>query len=408
MYTTALSAVRRRWHIGIPIVAIAFLASALSIGSSNYTFGFFVEPLEADFGWSRTAIGGALSFAAIGSLTTPILGRIMDTKGAKPVLVFSLTVLAISFLVRPLMTELWHFYALSVVQFIFFAGANTLPAGRLVGIWFPHKRGRVMGIVMMGNNFGGLTISLMTGYFIAIGGWASAYVATGVLALGITLLAFFIVHERIAADQSKGVNLNKELPGFSVREALRTNTFYIMTVALAFGSFTYSILLPHISVHLLDEGTSNKAMVTLASLLAAFGMGGKLAFGYLADRYSARQAMILSLAGQIVFITLIAYFPTGNQIWIVVPLFGFFFGAFGVLGTLLVQECFGLRYFGSISGISGIIGIIPTVTGPLIAGTSSDTLGSYAPAFVFTGFTFVLAIGLLGILKHPDLKNAKN
>ena len=148
-------------------------------------------------------------------------------------------------------------------------------------------------------------------------------------------------------------------------------------------------------------------MVTLASLLAGFGMGGKLAFGYLSDRYSARQAMMLSLAGQIVFITLIAYFPTGNQIWIVVPLFGFFFGAFGVLGTLLVQECFVLRYFGSISGISGMIGIIPTVTGPLIAGGSSDILGSYAPAFVFTGFTFILAIGLLSILKHPDIMNTK-
>ena len=156
--------VRRREYDGLLIVGIVFLSSALSIGASNYAFGFYVEPLEETFGWSRTAISASLSFGAIGSLTAPLLGRFMDNYGARPLLAGSLALFGLSFVLRPLMTELWHFYALSFLQFFMFSGMNMLPAGRLVGLWFPKSKGRAMGFAMMGNNFGGLTVPVLTGY----------------------------------------------------------------------------------------------------------------------------------------------------------------------------------------------------------------------------------------------------
>ncbi len=395
------------WHVGIPVIGVAFLSSALSIGSSNYAFGFYVDPLEDAFDWSRTDIGFSLSLAAIASLTTPYIGRLMDTYGARPIMVGSLLILGISFVLRPLMTELWHLYALSIVQFAAFSGTNVLPMGRLVGLWFPKAKGRVMGIAMMGNNFGGLTISKLTAYLLVVSTWESAFLVTGLIAFGIAAMAFLIVNERtqrfetvldgVGQKTLQGTNV----VGLTVRQVLKTSTFYYMTVATALGAFTYSALLPHISTHLLDEGMDNATVGTLFALLAAFGMGGKAAFGFLSDRYSARIAMMLSLGGQTVFITFIALFPTGVHLWALVPIFGFFFGAYGVLVTLLVQECFGLKYFGSVSGVSGIVGVIPTVAGPLIAGASSDHLGSYAPAFIGVAVTFAIAIVLLTQVKRP-------
>lgn len=395
------------WHVGIPVIVVAFLASALSIGSSNYAFGFYIDPLESAFHWSRTDIGFSLSLAAISSLTTPYVGRLMDTYGARPIMVGSLLLLGISFVLRPLMTELWHLYALSIVQFTAFSGTNVLPMGRLVGLWFPKARGRVMGIAMMGNNFGGLTVSKLTAYLLVVSSWESAFLVTGLIAFGIAAMAFLIVHERTQQIEEAVDEIGRKAAqgatrvGLTVRQVLRTPTFYYMTGATALGGFTYSALLPHISTHLLDEGMDNGTVGTLFALLAVFGMGGKATFGYLSDRYSARIAMMLSLGGQTLFIVFIALFPTGNQLWVLVPIFGFFFGAYGVLVTLLVQECFGLRYFGSVSGVSGIVGVIPTVAGPLIAGASSDHLGSYAPAFIAVAVTFVIAIVLLTQVKRP-------
>ena len=396
---------RRREYDGLLIVGIVFLSSALTIGSSNYAFGLYVEPLQETFGWSRTAILGSLSFWAVGSLSAPMLGRFMDNYGARPLIVGSLVLFGVSLILRPLMTELWHFYALSFLQFFAFSGMNMLPAGRLVGLWFPKSKGRAMGFTMMGNNFGGLTVPVLTGYVLAVATWGSAFVVTGILAFAIALLAALFVHERTpnmaAAREDDSTRATTGLVGLTVREALRSDAFYYVTAATALGSFTYSALLPHISTHLLDQGTPDATVVTLLSLLAGFGMAGKGVFGYLAERFTARIAMMLSLAGQTALISVIVAYPAGPHLWIVVPIFGFFFGAYGVLMTLLLQENFGLKYFGSISGLSGLVGMISMVAGPLMAGASFDYLDSYGPAFLAVAALFVTAILLLTRVRSP-------
>ena len=398
--------VRRREYDGLLIVGIVFLSSALSIGASNYAFGFYVEPLEETFGWSRTAISASLSFGAIGSLTAPLLGRFMDNYGARPLLAGSLALFGLSFVLRPLMTELWHFYALSFLQFFMFSGMNMLPAGRLVGLWFPKSKGRAMGFAMMGNNFGGLTVPVLTGYVLAVATWGSAFVVTGLLAFGIALLASLFVHER-TPDRVAATRGDDSLPatsglvGLTVKEALRTDAFYYVTAATALGSFTYSALLPQISTHLLDQGTNSLTVVMLIFLLAGFGMAGKGVFGYLAERFTARIAMMLSLGGQTALISVIVAYPVGLHLWVIVPIFGFFFGAYGVLVTLLLQENFGLKYFGSIAGLSGLVGMVPMVAGPLMAGISFDYLDSYGPAFMGVAALFVTAILLLTRVRSP-------
>ena len=396
---------RRREYDGLLIVGIVFLSSALTIGSSNYAFGLYVEPLQETFGWSRTAILGSLSFWAVGSLSAPMLGRFMDNYGARPLIVGSLVLFGVSLILRPLMTELWHFYALSFLQFFAFSGMNMLPAGRLVGLWYPKSKGRAMGFTMMGNNFGGLTVPVLTGYVLAVATWGSAFVVTGILAFAIALLAALFVHERTpnmaAAREDDSSPATTGLVGLTVKEALRSDAFYYVTVATALGSFTYSALLPQISTHLLDQGTDDATVVTLLSLLAGFGMAGKGVFGYLAERFTARIAMMLSLAGQTALISVIVAYPAGPHLWIVVPIFGFFFGAYGVLMTLLLQENFGLKYFGSISGLSGLVGMISMVAGPLMAGASFDYLDSYGPAFLAVAALFVTAILLLTRVRSP-------
>ena len=138
------------------ILVVVFMSMAVSIGGSMYAFGVFVTPIEDQFGWSRTQISASLSFIAVGSLAGPLLGRIMDRYGARPVLVFSLVLAGTSYCLRPFMTELWHWYALSFFQFFAFLGATTLSTGRLVAIWFAKNRGPMMGIATSGPNFGGL------------------------------------------------------------------------------------------------------------------------------------------------------------------------------------------------------------------------------------------------------------
>ena len=147
-----------KMHRGWAIALSCFLASSVMIGGSQYSFGHFVEPLETEFGWSRTQIGISLSLIAFGSFISPFIGRMIDKHGARNIMSFSIAVFSISYLMRPFMTELWHWYALGVVQSFSMVGGAMLPPGKLIGLWFPRNRGKILSVTAMGNNFGGMAV----------------------------------------------------------------------------------------------------------------------------------------------------------------------------------------------------------------------------------------------------------
>ena len=404
----------RREYDGWLIVGVVFLSAALTTGYSGYAFGLFIEPLRSSFEWQRTAITASLSFMAVSSASSPLIGRAMDRYGARPVMVVSLVVFGTSFLLRPLMTQLWHWYVLSFLQFVCLSGASFLPASRLVGIWFGSARGRAMGIAMMGNNFGGLTVPLIAGLALALASWETAYVVIGASAFLLALLALLVVHERPAyewawADRTKRRGPTEAaLTGSTVNEALRTRSFYATAVAIALASLTYSAVVPQMGDHLGNEGMPTAVLPLAVSLMAAFGMAGKLVFGYLADRHTARRTMMLSLSGQVVFILLLAAYPSPPLVWVWVALFGLFMGGLGTLTPLLVQEIFGLRHFGSLWGLIAMGSVISFATGPLLAGASFDLTGGYGRAFIIVAGLFFVAIGsLTGARKPPPVAQAE-
>ena len=61
----------RSAYRGWLVVGAVFLSSALNVGPI-YAFGLFIDPVQASFGWQRTAISASLSFAAVGSMASPL------------------------------------------------------------------------------------------------------------------------------------------------------------------------------------------------------------------------------------------------------------------------------------------------------------------------------------------------
>ena len=289
-------------YAGWYVISAPFLAAMLTVGSGQYAFGLLIEPLEQEFGWTRTQINLSLSFTAVGSFIAPYLGYIMDRHGAKNILAVSMALIVVSYLLRPMMTELWHWYALSFIQYLGFSGASILPAGRLVGIWFERSRGRVMGITLMGNNFGGITFPPLTTLalgmswhwaFINLSPWQGTYLLFGVIGVLMTIYALVVVPSsrrgsNCAADVVRKMHRPETLPvvlaGWSLKESLRTKAFYAITVAMMLGTFTYTAVLTQVAAHLTEEGVSPGAAAIALSLLAGCGMTGKFIMGLLADR----------------------------------------------------------------------------------------------------------------------------
>ena len=450
-------------HPGWWVVSAPFLAAMLTVGSGQYAFAHFVEPLEETFGWTRTQINLSLSFTAVGSMIAPILGWIMDRRGARGIMLGSIAFIIAGYLLRPFMAELWHWYALSLLQFIGYAGASILPAGRLVGIWFPKTRGRVMGITLMGNNAGGIAFPILTTAALAaswqwagisLAPWQGGYIIFG--AIGIALLAYTaaVVRDFPPTQTDSGpnaptdANSNADAPvnpnaasadnpnaptaadanpktpppqptptpttptppapattltGWSLGEALRSKAFYAITIATLLGTFTYSAILPQILTHLTSVGVPKAEASWALSSVALCGMTGKFVMGLLSERITARYALMIDLTGQATFLLLFTQFAGQSPIlmWLFVPAFGFFLGAFGALFPIIVQDTFGIRRYGSIMGVINMTTAVSFFIGPLIAGVSFDITGSYRIAFFAVAALFYAGALTLTQAKQP-------
>ena len=381
----------------------AFLSMSISIGATQYAFGHFVEPLEEAFGWTRTQISASLSFTALGTLAAPLLGRLMDLYGARPIMVGSLMVMGTSYVLRPFMSELWHWYVLSFLQLVPFSGVTILPAGRLIGLWFRRTRGRMMGITNAGANFGGLVVPPATALVLAVGTWRDAYLAVGLACFAVALYSLLVVRERPLlppAPPRAGGSPSARAEGddeqhWTTRRALRTRSFYAIAVAVCFGCFTYATVLPHVVVHLTNEGASITVASTALGMLAASGIAGKILFGFLAERFGARRAFIVDLLGHAAAVLCLAFAPSPLLMLVVTPVYGLFMGGTGVLLLLLVQETFGVRYYGTILGLVNMSTILTFALGPLLAGASYDLTGSYSFAFASGSVLFLCAAAVL-------------
>ena len=387
------------------IMLAPFLVATVSMGSYQYTHGLFVDPLGQAFGWSRTEVSASLSFAAVGIITAPFLGRLLDKYGAKPVMLCSVALMGSSFVLRPFMTELWHLYAISFLQFMAINGTVMLPAGRLVGIWFKKNRGQVLGITMMGNNFGGLVLPPVIGAILVSFSWQIAYYAIAIMFALVWLYTLKFVSENKVSDSKSNINTRistdpaQILPGMTLQEAIKTKSFYLIAIITPIGSLAFSMVLPHVIDNYTNAGVSLLTAASGLVVLSTFGMIGKIFWGAVGEKITGRKALMCSFSVTIVGIVLMYNPVAGPLLWIAAAVFGLGMGAFGPLYTMIIQDLFGLRNYGAISGLLGLTGVISFGAGPIMGGLSYDMAGTYKP--IILAASIGIAIGVLLLTQVP-------
>ncbi len=388
-------------------IAVCFSTSTALLGFSTYTFSLFGNELAEEFQWSRTQINASLSFSAIGALFGPFLGGIIDRRGPRVVVGVCVALTALSFLLRPLMSELWHWDALSFLQYAGFSATMT-PVGRIVGLWFPNRRGMVMGIAMTGNNFGGVVMPGIVGALIAISGWQAGYYLQGGVTALVAIGALIALREPNSKDitnpDSAGEVDSSRLAGMSMHQAVRSPILYMLLYIFLVGATPFATLLPQLISHFINEGIESSTATTALSLVALGGMGGKIAFGIIAERITARYAMMISFAGLSASLLLSVNPNISGIIWICSPMWGLCMGAFGTLINMIVQDYFGLKSFASIMGVAGYGTALSFAIGPIVTGISMDELGNYDPIFYGTVALLLMGIVALAAMGNPTIR----
>src|SRR3954451_13383664 len=85
----------RRPYYGWYIACLAFISLFIGAGTGGFTFGIFLPAMNEDLGWSRSAIVVGSSLTSItAALAGPLLGRVVDRRGTRIVMIPSVLLMA--------------------------------------------------------------------------------------------------------------------------------------------------------------------------------------------------------------------------------------------------------------------------------------------------------------------------
>jgi MFS family permease len=392
---------------GWAIVWVAFGATAFASGGAQYGFGMFVKPLADEFGWSRTQINLSLSIGLISGLLSPLVGWIVDRYGSRPIMTASLAIVASAFFLRAAMTELWQWYALSALLAV--GGPGTfMPVGKLIGAWFPHTRGRMMGTAITGNNVFGLVGVPLINMVIVGHGWRLGYTIIGSLVAAMAVIAWLVIRDRPPAGQEQQPReasaARRRLPevSFTIREAVRTPAFWLIMAGLTCSSFSYPSFMTQLIPHMQAEGWDSSRATLALTALAGVALGSKLTWGWLSERLTARISFVVAILIMASGVALVVLARDSVFVWPAIVYFGMGFGGIGPLMSLVILETFGLKNYGSLQGtIALVTAIVPVMIGPYLAGRLFDSTGSYRASFWIAATIFVMGAVCVAAARRP-------
>ena len=189
-----------------------------------------------------------------------------------------------------------------------------------------------------------------------------------------------------------------------MREALRSAAFWLLTAYEALAGMSMGALIIHRIPYATDLGfTAVQAGISFG-IYGAGAFAAKLAWGFLADRYSIRALAVLALAGSAGSILAGVGATSAWQLYGAFgALYGLTGGALVVIGPLLWAGHFGRRHLGAIRGVMSPFCLVASIGGPMFAAVIYDYWGSYDAAFrVFAGYFLAGAalVWLAGRLPH--------
>jgi len=388
-----------RAYYGWRVVLAACLGVMVGFGSLFvYTFGVFVKPLGAEFGWNREAISRGFGFAALTlAICSPTLGRWLDRYGPRRIILPCLTVygcgIASLALLRP---HLWEFYATCILLGMVGNGAAHLAYSRAISTWFHQRLGMALAFVMAGAGLGSMILPFFAQTIISRAGWRAAYLSLGGLALVVGLpLTWCYVHERKPVDHDSPAIPHS---GLTWQQGLRSFPFWIIVAVLFMSSVAMNGTITHLAALLTDRGITPRGAAMSASMLGGSSLVGRLVVGWVLDRFfGARVAFVVYLitAGGIF---LLARADTLFMGCAAAGLIGVGAGGEADITPYLLTRYFGLRAFSTLYGLTWTFYAIAGAIGPVILGRAFDSTGSYTSLLTLLGFATASAGALMLVL----------
>lgn len=339
-------------------------------------------------------------YAVAQFFAAPLLGKLSDRFGRRPVILYSITASAFGYFLFGIGGALWVLFLSRVIDG-FGAGSASTAGAYVADVTPPQDRARNYGFIGMAFGLGFILGPTLGGLLSQFSLNAPVF-AAGTLSLLAAVVGFFILPESLPKEkrETKPLRLADLNPFASIFDMLQRPTVggLLLTQCLFFFVFTgNNNMLP---VFMIEKFTAQPwqvaALFAVSGLTMAIMQGGFV--GPLVKRFSEKPLTINSLLLQALAAIGIVTVPA---LWMLFPV-----AVLNSMGTGLVWPTLGAMLAnsvsseeqGRVSGVSTALGSLMGIFGPLFAGTTYDHIDPAAP-FGIGAVIFVLTGLLLARVK---------
>ena len=402
----------RKWWL----VIVGCITHAVNTGLSYFGMSAYFPSFEREFGWSRTAISGAFSLARIESgLLGPIEGYVTDRVGPQRMIFIGLFLCAAGFLTLSLVDSLPMLYAVIVLGIVLGSSLGyNMPISVLIAKVFRERRSLAFGIFRMGPGISGPMVPLV-GWMIGLWGWRTAAVISGCVLLAIGFPLACIIRKIYSQEEAAGIAClessegnSKDSPHFSIdpqftlKQALRHRSFWLLSVAMGMRHLVTEGVSVHFVILLVDRGWSTEAASTLLGISALIGAPARIGMGWLGDLLDKRRLVMGLLLALSVSVLLMGYTTQASVFTTCMIIYSLAYGGLAALQEPIRADYFGTRAFATIQGMSRSVVTAGTFLGPIIAGFFYDVTKSYTIAFGVFALVSLIATLFMFFAKPPQ------
>jgi len=401
-----------QFFYGYIMVVAAFFIMVVIYGAQN-AFGIFFKPILTEFGWTRAMTSGAFSLSwIVTGLLAIVMGGLTDRFGPRLVMTLCGFFLGLGYLLMSQIGTAWQLYLFYGVIIGTGMGGVFIPLTSTIARWFVKRRSLVTGIVMSGVGMGILITPLVASRLIVTYDWRSSYLILGSIVLVVVVLAAQLLRRdpTQVGQRPYGENEGEE-PGlelgtkaFSLKEAVYTKQFRVVSAMLFCFGFGEFAIIVHIVPHATELGVSTVSAANILATIGGLNIVGRVVLGGAGDRIGNRQVFII---GFILMAAALFWLVPATEAWMLylfAAIFGFAHGGCAVSSAPLVAALFGLSSHGLIMGFVGLSYTSGAALGPFLAGYIFDITSSYQLAFLVCGAIAVVGL-ILAALLTPTKKS---
>lgn len=382
-----------------------------AVGLVFYGLPVFYTSLVDSLHFTRSQVAQGLFLGFV--IVAPafgFMGALIDRIGARRVLRVGILLVALPLVLMGGMTRLWEYYVLCIVEVVGYVLAGPISNQVLVANWFQAKRGRAMGYAYLGLGLGGVVAPVLAAYLIGGVGWRRAFVIIGAM-IGVVLfpIAQWLTRSTpgevglvpdgvVPAPAPAGAGPASSLP---LGAAVRTANFWLILTGSTLTIGAIGTVIQQFVLFLRDAGYTTVQASHVSSGLLFAGLAGRVAVGYLVDRYDKKNVMALFYLVLALAIPLLFVARQPAALWAFALIFGFAMGADYLLIPLVTAECFGLAALGKVLSIIIMADSLGQFFGPVLAGRIFEATHSYDLAWSIITTAGVLGAAAIYAVRTP-------